>query len=74
MARSTAPHGLSLIFSFRVGLHDRSVEFNNGWTVKIGRGLDYFDRPACAYEPGTFDTNMRRCKATTVDIYHDSPS
>lgn len=28
--------------SYEANLHDRSVEFNNGWLLRLGRGLDYF--------------------------------
>ena len=30
---------------FRAELHDRAVLFDNGWTVKIGRGLDFYQKP-----------------------------
>ena len=26
-------------------IHDREVRFDNGWTVKIGRGLDIYQKP-----------------------------
>ncbi|KJH43219.1 MIT domain protein [Dictyocaulus viviparus] len=30
---------------FSAVIHDREIRFNNGWIVKIGRGLDYFKKP-----------------------------
>ncbi|KAJ1366565.1 hypothetical protein KIN20_027253 [Parelaphostrongylus tenuis] len=29
---------------FSSSIHDREIRFNNGWIVKIGRGLDYFQK------------------------------
>ena len=26
-------------------LHDREIRIDNGWTIKIGRGLDFYQRP-----------------------------
>ena len=26
-------------------IHDREVRIDNGWTVKIGRGLDFYQKP-----------------------------
>jgi hypothetical protein len=33
--------------SYEANLHDRSVEFNNGWLLRLGRGLDYFKPVGC---------------------------
>lgn len=55
--------------SFDPTLHDRQCIFDNGWTVKIGRGLDYFRAPTGRYCVGFHDLDLRPCLATTVDIY-----
>ncbi|TKR82296.1 hypothetical protein L596_016039 [Steinernema carpocapsae] len=54
--------GIMLIISRRESLHDREIVFDNGWIVKIGRGLDIYKKP--------FMENQaeRLCKETTVDV------
>lgn len=47
--------------------------FNNGWVVKIGRGLDYF-KNVPKYSLGYCDMDLRPCHETTVDIFHRSSS
>ncbi|XP_065207239.1 MIT domain-containing protein 1-like [Planococcus citri] len=51
-------------------LHDREIRLDNGWIIKIGRGLDYFKAPASKVAVGTFDMDLRKCHETTVDIFH----
>ncbi len=50
-------------------LHDREIRFNNGWVVKIGRGLDYF-KQMDRFKIGFSDFDLRHCRATTIDIFH----
>jgi hypothetical protein len=50
-------------------LHDREIRLDNGWIIKIGRGLDYF-KPVDRHCLGWSDYYFRPCKATTVDIFH----
>ena len=50
-------------------LHDRQVVFDNGWTVKIGRGLDFYQKPTSWYGLGSGDLYFRPCLETSVDIY-----
>jgi ATP-dependent Lon protease len=49
-------------------LHDREIRIDNGWTVKIGRGLDFFQRPDSWYSVGVNDLSLRKCLETKVDI------
>ncbi|CAN2390780.1 MIT, partial [Pristimantis euphronides] len=37
--------GVALEVTFSSSIHDREIRFNNGWMIKIGRGLDYFKKP-----------------------------
>ncbi|XP_077152649.1 MIT domain-containing protein 1 isoform X4 [Ranitomeya variabilis] len=37
--------GVTLEVAFSSSIHDREIRFNNGWMIKIGRGLDYFKKP-----------------------------
>ncbi|KAM6098086.1 MIT domain-containing protein 1 isoform 3-T3 [Theristicus caerulescens] len=38
-------YGVTLDIAFSSSIHDREIRFNNGWMIKIGRGLDYFKKP-----------------------------
>jgi hypothetical protein len=50
-------------------LHDREIRIDNGWTVKIGRGLDFFQKPDSWFGAGASDISLRRCLETKVDIF-----
>lgn len=50
-------------------LHDREIRIDNGWVVKIGRGLDFYQRPSNWFEIGTNDLSLRKCLETKVDIF-----
>lgn len=54
---------------FRFDVDDR---FNNGWLIKIGRGLDYFKR-VDQEQIGFVDMDFRPCLATTIDIVYANP-
>lgn len=45
-----------------------SLRFNNGWLVKIGRGLDIY-KPVGKYTIGSHSYKFRPCKKTIVDIF-----
>ena len=50
-------------------IHDREIQIDNGWTIKIGRGLDFYQKPGGWFEVGANDMSLRRCLETKVDIY-----
>lgn len=50
-------------------LHDREIRLDNGWVIKIGRGLDFFQKPDSWFGIGANDLNLRRCLETKVDIF-----
>ena len=50
-------------------MHDREIRIDNGWVVKIGRGLDFFQKPDSWYSIGTNDLMLRKCLETKVDIF-----
>ena len=50
-------------------LHDRTIRLDNGWVVKIGRGLDFYQKPQSWFELGSNDLALRRCLETMVDIF-----
>jgi ATP-dependent Lon protease len=50
-------------------IHDREVRLDNGWTIKIGRGLDFYQKPGGWFEVGVNDLSLRKCLETKVDIF-----
>lgn len=50
-------------------MHDREIRPDNGWTIKIGRGLDFYQRPGSWFEVGANDLSLRKCLETKVDIF-----
>jgi hypothetical protein len=74
LEQSLHASGVTLSVTFADGLHDREIAFDNGWIVKIGRGLDYFEPPASAYALGACDMNLRPCRATNIDILRAGPA
>ena len=55
-------------------LHDREIRIDNGWTVKIGRGLDFYQRPEGWFTIGANDFSLRKCLETKVDIFQSEPT
>lgn len=49
-------------------LHDREVRLSNGWTIKIGRGFDFYQRPDDWFQIGANDLDLRPCLETSVDV------
>lgn len=50
-------------------MHDREIRIDNGWVIKIGRGLDFYQRPGSWFEIGANDLSLRKCLETKVDIF-----
>lgn len=50
-------------------IHDREIRLDNGWNIKIGRGLDYYQKPGGWFEIGSNDLSLRKCLETKVDIF-----
>ncbi len=50
-------------------LHDREIHLDNGWVIKIGRGLDFYQKPNSWFEVGSTDFALRKCLETKVDIF-----
>ncbi|XP_062484524.1 MIT domain-containing protein 1 [Pezoporus occidentalis] len=68
--QSLRNYGVMLNIAFSSSIHDREIRFNNGWMIKIGRGLDYFKRPQGRFSIGYCDFDLRPCHETTVDVFH----
>jgi ATP-dependent Lon protease len=53
-------------------LHDREIRTDTGWVVKIGRGLDFYQKPDGWSAVGANDFSLRRCLETKVDVFRSS--
>jgi ATP-dependent Lon protease len=62
---------LDIVLDIRLNpnLHDREIRLDNGWIVKIGRGLYFYQRPQSWFEVGANDLSLRKCLETKVDIF-----
>lgn len=60
---------VELEYEFNLNLHDREIRIDNGWVIKIGRGLDFYQRPPNWSIIGSNDLSQRKCVETKVDIY-----
>ena len=73
MAASFHEIGIEFRYKFDDLLHDRGLKLSNGWHVKMGRGLDYFQSLAGNYlQPGAFDLDLRPCLQTNFDFYKEN--
>ncbi|KAM6979169.1 MIT domain-containing protein 1 [Tautogolabrus adspersus] len=70
LKQSLGGQGVTLDLQYSSTIHDREIRFDNGWIVKIGRGLDYFKRPKGRFSIGYCDYDLRQCQETNVDIFH----
>jgi ATP-dependent Lon protease len=52
-------------------LHDREIRLDNGWSIKIGRGLDFYQKPGSRFEIGAQDLSLRKCLEAKVDIFRN---
>jgi ATP-dependent Lon protease len=57
---------------FNPNMHDREIRLDNGWIIKIGRGLDFYQKPGTWFEVGANDLSLRKCLESKVDIFRDS--
>jgi len=59
---------VELEVEFTSNIHDREIRLDNGWVIKIGRGLDFYQKPGGWFEIGANDLSLRKCLETKVDI------
>ena len=69
LSESLRDADIELTLDFNPRLHDRSIKLDNGWVIKIGRGLDIYQKPQSWFELGANDVSLRRCLETSVDVY-----
>lgn len=72
LAQSLLELDIALEATFDPNIHDREIRLDNGWVIKIGRGLDFYQKPASWYDIGSSDLSLRRCLETKVDIYRST--
>jgi ATP-dependent Lon protease len=58
--------GVQFEFSFSSTLHDREMRLSNGWVIRSGRGLDFYQKPESWFSIGVNDFAYRACLETTV--------
>ncbi|XP_042233438.1 MIT domain-containing protein 1-like isoform X2 [Homarus americanus] len=68
--QSLEKHSIKFTFIFSDTIHDREIRFDNGWIIKIGRGLDYFRKADGRFSLGWTEYHFRQCHQTTIDIFH----
>jgi len=70
ISNSLYDHEIEFRYEFSEILHDREIKLNNGWNIKMGRGLDYFQSLGGNYlQVGTNDLDLRPCLETSFDFY-----
>jgi len=60
---------VELDVKLNTNIHDREIRLDNGWVIKIGRGLDFYQKPGGWFEVGANDLTLRKCLETKVDIF-----
>lgn len=69
LAQSLLEMDITLDIRLNPNMHDREIRLDNGWIIKIGRGLDFFQKPNSWFEVGVNDLSLRKCLETKVDIF-----
>lgn len=69
LRQSLLEQDVELEINVNPNLHDREIRLDNGWVIKIGRGLDFYQRPSSWFEIGSTDMSLRKCLETKVDIF-----
>jgi len=63
---------IELNIQLNPNMHDREIRFDNGWVIKIGRGIHFHQKPVSWFEIGVNDLGLRKCLETKVDVYRES--
>ncbi|MBK3732777.1 BREX system Lon protease-like protein BrxL [Azospirillum brasilense] len=69
LKQSLLEYDVVLDIELSTTIHDREIRIDNGWVVKIGRGLDFYQKPDGWFSIGANDFSLRKCLETKVDIY-----
>jgi ATP-dependent Lon protease len=68
LAESLADTGVEFIWRFDNKIHDRELRTDTGWNIRIGRGLDIYQRTDTWIQIGASNLNVRPCMETKVSI------
>jgi ATP-dependent Lon protease len=71
LTESLADAGVEFQFRFDDKLHDREMRTDTGWHVRIGRGLDIYQRPDSWIQIGASNLDLRPCMETKVSIFRE---
>jgi ATP-dependent Lon protease len=69
LKQSLLEYDVALDVHLNEKMHDREVRLDNGWTIKVGRGLDFYQKPEGWHAVGATDLSLRRCLETKVDVF-----
>lgn len=69
LAQSLLERDIKLTVHFKEHAHDREIRLDNGWHIKIGRGLDFYQPPDSWFAIGANDMELRPTLETMVDIF-----
>lgn len=69
LQESLNAYSIDFHWTFSPVIHDRVITLDNGWVIKIGRGLDIYQKPDNWFSIGSNDMDLRLCLETMVDIY-----
>lgn len=70
LVKSLQDNNIEFTYKFSQIIHDREISCDNGWTIKIGRGLHIYQHPKND-ELSKYDPYFRPCHLTKVDIYKE---
>ena len=63
-----ADAGVEFVWRFDEKIHDRELRTDTGWSIRIGRGLDIYQRTETWIQIGATNLNVRPCMETKVSI------
>jgi ATP-dependent Lon protease len=69
LAESLADCGVEFRYSFDDKIHDRELRTDTGWHIRIGRGLDIYQRADSWMQIGATNFDLRPCMETKVSIF-----
>jgi ATP-dependent Lon protease len=68
LAESLADVGVEFIWRFDGKIHDRELRTDTGWSIRMGRGLDIYQRTDTWIQIGATNLNVRPCMETKISI------
>ena len=74
LAESLADAGVEFVWRFDDKIHDRELRTDTGWHIRIGRGLDIYQRTETWIQIGATNLNVRPCMETKVSIFKATAS